>query len=278
MSNVTAIVSATGGTGRSVLAALMGAALARTAYFEKANGGAGEGFRDTALLIDLNAGARQLDMLLGMDSNAAFDVSDALEGLADLELAAASVPGARGLRVLAAPTDWDYAFDRDAMRALLDECRARFDWIGLDCPSGWGGAQETACALADTALVCVRPEDGPIRASESLLSMVRTLPTPALALAVCRADARLVAEGLQHQPGVPANLLDTPVWGVVPEDADARRAALRKALAAYRGAAAQAAGRLALRTLGLERVPARITVVKPGRFGKSNALVREGWF
>ncbi len=208
-----ALLSGKGGVGRTLLTASLGARLAK------------EGRR--VALVDLNTGMRGLDMALGLESRVAFDLGDVLDGVC--ELRQALVRGPDGLRLLAARQMRDTEeLDEDALGRVMDALRAQFDWVLVDTAGGVGRGFTAAARCGLEALAVTTPDDASLRCVERAAGLWQRLGGEPPMLCVNRIRPALVEEGLQYTPQTCAQVVDLRLLGVVPEDAEALCAALRK--------------------------------------------------
>ncbi len=120
MGRMIAVTSGKGGTGKSTVAT--GLALA----FAKMN--------LTVLLVDLDAGLRCLDLMLGIDTQVVLDLSDVLKGRPFPDaLYPADEQGL--IHLIPAPAQYEDP-DTEALKTLLQTVRDQFDIILLDFPAG----------------------------------------------------------------------------------------------------------------------------------------------
>jgi septum site-determining protein MinD len=245
MTEAIVLLSGTGGMGRTALTAAFGCALARMGR--------------RVLLVDLCAGLRRLDILLGLESRVVFDLGDAAAGGCEPSRAVLHAPEFDTLDLLAAPAFSAFSFEGAAQ--VLNILRPRYDVLLLDAPAGVGEGLCHAAALADRVLLLTCPEDATLRDAERVSNLLRDLGRPPAAAVLNRVHLPWVREGLQHAPETAAQVLDLPILGVCPEDDVFRAVVARRRLHTLPSSspAAQAVRRLALRATLAERPPARIT-------------------
>ncbi|MBU5435407.1 septum site-determining protein MinD [Pseudoflavonifractor sp. MSJ-37] len=241
MSTVIAVTSGKGGTGKTSLTGAVASCLAALGR--------------QVLCVDMDVGLRNLDLTLGMSDRALMDFTDVLSGRATLERAAVAHPQIQGLYLLTAPlTQPRDAITAEAVRAFLNEARARFDYILLDAPAGLGlGFQISTCG-ADRALVVSTTDASALRDAQrtvcELGSSMRSIH-----LVVNRVQPKLLRQ-LHTTIDDAMDTAGLPLLGVVPEDPQVMLAANRgqPLIMMARFGAARAYLNIARRLMG-ERVP-----------------------
>ena len=139
MGQVLAVISGKGGTGKTSVCAGVAGCLCM------------EGAR--VLCIDADLGLRNLDISLGMASEAGLSFFDVMRGDYAIEQAprAAGLPG---LQLLTAPVSVKAdEIDRGAFEALIHDAKERYDWVLIDAPAGVGAGFELAVRFADELVV-----------------------------------------------------------------------------------------------------------------------------
>ena len=139
MGQVLAVISGKGGTGKTSVCAGVAGCLCL------------EGAR--VLCIDADLGLRNLDISLGMASEASVSFLEVMRGDYTLEQAPRAA-GLSGLQLLTAPVSV-CAEDLDGAQfaSLIDEARRRYDWVLLDAPAGIGAGFDLAVRHADELMV-----------------------------------------------------------------------------------------------------------------------------
>lgn len=120
MGKTIAVTSGKGGTGKSTVS--VGLALGFASLKKR------------VLLIDMDAGLRCLDLMLGIDSQLVFDLSDALSGR-DWHDAVYSVPDNELLELIPAPAKLG-GITNDAFSEFLKKVTDNYDIVLLDFPAG----------------------------------------------------------------------------------------------------------------------------------------------
>lgn len=136
------IASGKGGTGKTVCCAALGSALAILGH--------------TALCVDCDAGLGNLDLVLGLNDTL-WDFGDILRGSVSAEQAVTAHPDIKNLGFLSAPIGAD-DLDAEAFRGLVDDLKARYDYVLLDSPAGLDDGFTMTAKAADSALIVVTPD------------------------------------------------------------------------------------------------------------------------
>lgn len=157
--------SGKGGTGKSTVAALLGAEFAR---------------RDKrVLLVEVNTGLRSLDIVCGVYGKTVYDIGDVLAGRCMPEKAVVESTVYKNLYVVCAPYE-DGFIDTELFCIFVARMRLVFDLILLDTASGMGSAFVASHAAATAALITVTPDAVAVRDGrivvDALMEGGRTLP------------------------------------------------------------------------------------------------------
>lgn len=207
MSICQTLVSGKGGTGKTVLCALLGTAFAA----------AGE----KVLLIDGDLGLRSLDLALGADNSVLNHLVDVVERRCSLSDAILPVKDCSGVSFLPAPqTLGPEALDPDKFRAFMEEIKVSFDRILIDSPPGIGLGMRNAAAVVDSALIVTTGSRSAVRGADRALGVLETLGIHENVLILNRINPEHAASPVEI-----AELIGIPVYGVIPEDRSIAEAA-----------------------------------------------------
>ena len=153
MSNVIALTSGKGGAGKTTFAVNIAAALAA--------GGA------KTVLLDMNAGTRNADIYLGLESKVLFDLADVLSGVCTLEKATVRDEHFARLSLISGPQyKLINGMSEGHVKLIVKKLRESFDYVVIDCPAGLGEDFANTAAAAEAALIIVTPDYAGIRNSE----------------------------------------------------------------------------------------------------------------
>ena len=199
-----AVVSGKGGTGKTSFTACVSLALAAMGY--------------STLALDCDITLRNLDLALGLSDSAAMDFSDVLEGRCTLEEAAAPHRKYPKLSLLAAPlAPVGSRFSVEAMGALANQIRERYDYCLIDAPAGLGQGFTLATAAADSVVVVTTTDPAALRDAQRTVMELDRLGRGNLHLVVGRVEKKLL-RSLHTTIDDAMDAAGLPLLGVVPED------------------------------------------------------------
>ena len=204
MSQVIAVVSGKGGTGKTSFTALTGMALSRLGK--------------RVLLLDCDVGLRNLDLYLGMSDRALMDFTDVISGRSTLVKAVARHPLYPNLYLLTAPVSSLASLpDRAQMKRLLAEIRRYFDFCLIDAAAGIGETFFLATCGADRAVVVTTTDPSSLRDAQRTVMELHGFPSGQLHLVVNRVRRRLL-QSLHATIDDAIDAAGLPLLGVIPED------------------------------------------------------------
>lgn len=235
MGQIIVVTSGKGGVGKSTISANLACGLAF--------GGR------KVLLIDMDTGLRSLDLMLGMENELVFDMTDVLDGICTVEQAMFSVREREGLYLMPASQSLgSSALTPGDIKSLLSTLREQFDFIVIDCPAGIERGFRNAVSAAETAVLVITPDYISLRSAERTFQLLTGEGVQ---------DIRLVINRVGTHPPVSTDecirQLELPVLGFIPEDPKvARCTAAGSAAIDYECPAGDAFERIVRRILGEE--------------------------
>ncbi len=242
MGEALVVTSGKGGAGKSTIAVNLAAALTVKGR--------------SVLLIDADTGLRSLDVLLGLENNVVYDLTDVIEGSCRLKQAIVKARCADNLFLIAAAALRDAsAVKPAAMADTVRRLKAKYDYIIIDCPAGVDAGFRTAIAPAEKAIVVTNEDAICVRDAERVGALLDQAGIRERLLVVNRMRARKIKRG-EPMPGQAlSERLNMTLLGQMGEDRafyDAAQAG--RPLALDKGEAAAAFERMARRLMG-EAVP-----------------------
>lgn len=204
---VIVVTSGKGGVGKTTSTANIGAALARLG--------------EKVVVIDVDVGLRNLDVVMGLESRVVFDLIDVIEGKCRLSQALIRDKRVETLYLLPASQTRDKdALDaevfRAAVRQLIEE--EGFDRVLIDSPAGIESGFKTAAAPAEGALVVVNPEVSSVRDADRIIGLLEAQQVREIRLVINRLRPKMVASGNMLSEADVLEILGVKPIGVIPED------------------------------------------------------------
>ena len=202
MPTAIAVTSGKGGTGKTSFTGAVSSCLAALGH--------------QVLCIDMDVGLRNLDLSLGLSDRALMDFTDVLSGRCPLERAVVAHPDIAGLYLLTAPVTLDGEIPEGAMRELIRQAKARYDYILMDAPAGLGPGFRLATCGADRAVVISTTDASALRDAQR--TVTELMPRiEQLHLVVNRVQPKLLRK-LHTTIDDAMDAAGLPLLGVVPED------------------------------------------------------------
>jgi septum site-determining protein MinD len=253
------ITSGKGGVGKTTTTANVGAALAKLGK--------------RVALVDADVGLRNLDIVLGLENRVKFHVLDVIENKAALDDALVRDKNLETLYLLAAAqTREKEDVSSGAMIALVEQLRARFEFVLIDCPAGIETGFRNAIAGASHAIVVCTPEVSAVRDADRVVGLLPGDWRPELI--VNRLRPALVRKGKMLSVEDVDAILRLPLLGVIPDEPGIIIATNKgRPIALDEHSAVGAAYRQIAARLAGGDVPApTVKVAEPGFFAKFGTL------
>ncbi len=205
MGEVIVITSGKGGVGKTTTTANIGTGLALAG--------------NKVVLIDTDIGLRNLDVVMGLENRIVYDLVDVVEGVCRVKQALIKDKRYEGLYLLpAAQTRDKSAVTPEQMINLVNELKAEFDYIIIDCPAGIEQGFKNAIAGANRALVVTTPEVSAVRDADRIVGLLEAneLRNPKLLINRVRID--MVKRGDMMSIDDIIDILAIDLIGVIPDD------------------------------------------------------------
>jgi septum site-determining protein MinD len=206
VAEVLSIVSGKGGVGKTTTTANLGTALAAMGY--------------KVLLIDGDAGLRNLDIALGMQEQVVYHFLDIMEHHCPPENAVITDEKHGGLRFLSAPQDVSGAeIDKARFKQMVDGFRPYYDYIMIDCAAGIDDGFAMAAGAADRAIIVATPELISARDADRVAARLEAYGVTEVFLLINRIRVDMIKKGDMIDIDTIINIVAVPLIGAVPEDA-----------------------------------------------------------
>lgn len=205
MSKVIVLASGKGGTGKSTVSVGLAVALVK--------------LNKKVLLVDCDSGMRGIDLMLGVEKELVYDVSDAVCGGCDKTAAIYVTSNIYGLYMMPAPGSPDDEVAPEIMGQLIREIKDEYDYVLIDSPAGTGTGFDAAAAAADRALIVINPEPTSVRGCLNIHRKLVEKGTEDVRLIINRFDRnRFEAMGIYEDLDRLIDAAETQLIGIVPED------------------------------------------------------------
>ncbi len=218
MGKIVIIASGKGGTGKTTTTANLGAALAMRGKL--------------VALVDMDMGLRNLDVILGLENNIVYDISDVVEDVCSLDEALVKDPRYENLYFIPAPQTRDASGLKDeAVTKMWEQLQSRFDYCIVDAPAGVDGGFLYAAMSADSAIIITMPELTALRDADRAISVLEDHGINDIKVIINRVRADMINRGLMMNMDDCLDMLQVPVLGIIPDDEELLVASLKGYLA-----------------------------------------------
>jgi septum site-determining protein MinD len=218
MSKVIVVTSGKGGVGKTTTTAALGAALAA----------AGQ----TVVVVDFDVGLRNLDLVMGAERRVVYDLINVVQGTAKLPQALIRDKRIDTLSLLPASQTRDKdALTEEGVARVIQELRAKFDWVICDSPAGIERGATLAMRFVDEAIIVTNPEVSSVRDSDRIIGLLDSKTEKAEKgeriekhILITRYDAGRAARGEMLNIADVLDILSLPLLGIIPESEEVLRA------------------------------------------------------
>lgn len=205
MARTIVITSGKGGVGKTTICANLGYALAR--------------LKLKVLLLDVDFGLNNLDVVMGIENKIVYDIADVIEGKCRAKQALIQDFFLPNLFVLPSNHVYTtYKIDSEKIKAVLNQVEDVFDYIIIDCPAGIEVGFHRAVKNANEAIIVTTPHISAIRDADKVASILHNYNLSQVSLIVNRARGDLIMRGDMLNESTISEYLKLNLLGVVPED------------------------------------------------------------
>jgi len=199
------VTSGKGGVGKTTVCANLGVYLSRL------------GFR--VVLMDVDIGLNNLDVIMGLERQVIFDVTDVVSGKCRVRQALIQDPNYPSLYLL--PSSHTYSSSRitgEHIKNIIDIIDHSFDYILIDCPAGVELGFHRAVFPANEALIVVTPHLSSIRDADKVVGLLSEYNIESKGLVINRMRGDLLLSGEMMNIESIVKAMNIPLLGVIPED------------------------------------------------------------
>lgn len=205
MARIIVVTSGKGGVGKTTVCANLGYALA----MRKAR----------VLLVDVDFGLNNLDVVMGVENKIVYDLIDVLEGRCRPKQALIQDFFTPNLYVF--PSNHTYShvnITGKLIKDVLSEIEYAFDYILIDCPAGIESGFYRASEIAEEAIVITTPHISAVRDADKIIGCLQNFNMTNIHLIVNRARGDLILNGDMISTDTIEKYLNIDLLGVIPED------------------------------------------------------------
>lgn len=199
------VTSGKGGVGKTTVTANLGISLSSL------------GLR--VVMIDIDFGLNNLDVVMGVENKVVYDILDVLEGRCRLKQALVQDKNKKNLYVLPSNSLSSNAeITGQNIKLIIESLSPLFDYIILDCPAGIDVGFHRAVSCADEAIVVTTPNLPSLRDADKVISILKSYKLDRVGILVNRARGDLMMSDRMMFPQDIQALLKTDLVGVLPEE------------------------------------------------------------
>lgn len=205
MSRIIGIVSGKGGVGKTTLCAGLGFALADR--------------NKNVIAIDGDIGLKNLDILLGMSDNTAYDLTDILNGRCTVSKAIQVNHHYDRLHFISASQNAAAEdIDRKAFRRLCNHLRLYYDYVLIDAPAGLGSGFKNIIESCDECIIVATSDLTSIRDAQKTADVVSEMPGVNAHLVLNKISPSMISKGYLDNIDDIIDSISVPLLGMIPCD------------------------------------------------------------
>ena len=197
------VTSGKGGVGKTTTVANLGCFLAKFNY--------------RVVLMDLDIGLNNLDVVMGLENKIVYDVVDVINNRCRARQALIQDVTLPSLYVMPS-SHTNVKITKEQLKSVVDNLDSYFDFILFDCPAGIDEGFHRAVTFSDEAIVVVTPHISSIRDADKVLSILSSYGLSEVNVLINRVRGDLVVNKEMLSVEDIHYLLKTKVIGAIPED------------------------------------------------------------
>lgn len=205
MSRIIGIVSGKGGVGKTTLCAGLGFALANR--------------NKNVIAIDGDIGLKNLDILLGMSDNTAYDLTDILSGRCTVSKAIQVNHNYEKLHFISASQNAEAEdIDRKAFSRLCKHLRFYYDYVLIDAPAGLGSGFKNIIECCDECIIVATSDHTSIRDAQKTADIAANIPGLNTHLVLNKISPSMISKGYLDNIDDIIDSISVPLLGMLPSD------------------------------------------------------------
>ncbi len=199
------ITSGKGGVGKTTVTANLGRALSDL------------GAR--VVLVDVDFGLNNLDVVLGVENKIVYDMLDIIEGRCRAKQALIQDSERKNLFVLPSGSlSTGSGVSGQQIKLIISGFDPVFDFVLIDCPAGMDVGFHRAVSCSDEAIVVATPALTSLRDADKVITVLKSYKPENIKLVVNRARGDLIMSEKMMMPSDIRDLLKADLLGVLPEE------------------------------------------------------------
>lgn len=199
------ITSGKGGVGKTTIVSGLGISLASKGY--------------KVLLVDMDFGLNNLDVVMGIENKIVYDIIDVLEGKCLPRQAVVQDFYESNLYIF--PSTHSFCrvkFGAKELSEIIDQIENLFDFVLIDCPAGIDGGFKRAVECGGEHIVITTPHLSAVRDADKVISAIISHLHKKPYIIINRARGDLILDGEMLSESTINEYLAGELIGVVPED------------------------------------------------------------
>ncbi|MBR4003416.1 MAG: septum site-determining protein MinD [Clostridia bacterium] len=199
------ITSGKGGVGKTTICANLGVALAR--------------MNKRVVLVDVDIGLNNLDVVTGVENKVVFDIVDVIENKCRVKQALIQDLNYPNLYIMPSAHSYNKSqVTAENVKKVINQLNDYFDFVLIDCPAGIDEPFKRAVNAADEALVVVTPHLSSLRDADKIIMMLSNFNIKEVSLIVNRVRGDMVLDKEILDAKKISEVLNVNLYGVIPED------------------------------------------------------------
>ena len=199
------ITSGKGGVGKTTICANLGLHLSK--------------LDKRVVLIDVDIGLNNLDVITGVENKIVFDIVDVIEKKCRVKQALIQDVFQKNLYIMPSAHSYNKAnVTAENIKAVVEILDPFFDFVLIDCPAGVDAPFHRAVYGANEAIVVVTPHISSIRDADKVATLLLGYNLDNIHLVVNKVRGDLIMDKEMISVKEIASALSIDILGVVPED------------------------------------------------------------